>query len=140
MSLYLVVSEQSLIIILNAYQAPSVILSASSNITILCQLSSKTTFFFAKALISSLTTSIPLSSEAFFSNTACLYESLSNYLAKHNTELVFPIPGGPTKIILGIFPSSAILLNFNTESSFPSTSSRVLGLYLFKLIKFIPQI
>jgi len=53
----------------------------------------------------SLTTSIPLSSEAFNSIQASLNFSPKIYRAKHNIDVVFPIPGGPTNIMFGVFPS-----------------------------------
>jgi len=112
------------------YYAPSVRESASSRIMILWRPGLRLTFFYAKLLIFSLTTSIPLSSEAFISKAQEPNTSWSSYLAKQSTELVFPIPGGPTKIMLGMLPSSAMFLNFVRASSFPWTSSRVFGRYL----------
>ena len=60
LSINLVVSLLLLIIILRACWAPSVKLSASSNIIIFVRPASRFTFFWANVLISSLTTSIPL--------------------------------------------------------------------------------
>jgi hypothetical protein len=67
-----VVSLKLLIIILKACWAPSVKLSASSRIMILVRPAGRVTFFWAKDFIWSLTTSIPLSSDALSSRAASL--------------------------------------------------------------------
>lgn len=112
-----------------AYCALEVIASASSRIIILCAFSGTLTFYYAKDLIFSRTTSIPLSSDAFNSQTAVLRQSPSNSLAKHIILVVFPQPGGPTNMIFGIFPYVAIARSCKIACSFPTTSLRYVGLY-----------
>lgn len=53
------------------------------------------TFFCANILILFRTTSIPLSSDAFNSNTASLYAGPRRARARQRMEVVFPIPGVP---------------------------------------------
>ena len=106
-----VVEEYSVMIILRAYWAALVIASASSRMTSLCMPSGTVTFLFANYLIFSLTTSIPLSSEAFSSRTAFLAVSPSMVLANAITDVVLPVPGGPTMIQLGRLPCSDIALS-----------------------------
>lgn len=45
------------------------------------------------------------------------------------TLVVFPVPGGPDKIMFGRFPISAIAFNLWTASWLPTTSDRFLGRY-----------
>ena len=80
---------------------------------------------------------MPLSSDAFNSKTHSLIASPNIYLAKHNTLLVFPIPGGPTRIMFGRFPILAMALNLSTMSALPWTSSKVLGRYLHNALSII---
>lgn len=75
----------------------------------------------------------PLSSLAFSSNTASLYESPSSCLARHRTDVVFPIPGMPEIITCGIFPSLAIIFNRSMVSVLPTISSRKIGRYFSTL-------
>ena len=106
-----VVEEYSVMTILKAYYAAFVIASASSKMTNLCIPSGTVTFLFANCLIFSLTTSIPLSSEAFSSKTAFFAVSPSMVLARAMTEVVLPVPGGPTMMQLGRFPCSEMALS-----------------------------
>jgi hypothetical protein len=76
-----------------------------------------------------LTTSMPLSSDAFSSSTASLTRGPSNVRAIARMLVVLPVPGGPANIILGMFPFSAITLRRLTTSSFPTMSSTLLGRY-----------
>lgn len=97
-----VVSEKLDIIILRACCAPSVKLSASSRIIILVISLGRLSCFWANVLIWSLTTSIPLSSEALSSFTAFLYYSPNSSFTMHSTLDVLPVPGGPDKIRWGM--------------------------------------
>ena len=103
-----VVELYSVMIILNACYAVFVIASASSRMMILCIPSGTVTFLLANYLILSLTTSIPLSSDAFSSRTAFFAVSPSIVLERAMTEVVFPVPGGPTMIQFGRFTYSEI--------------------------------
>jgi len=107
----LVVFEYSVITILKACWALSVMLSASSRIMSLCIPGGTVTFWWANYLILSLTTSIPLSSEALSSKVPAFTQSPSIWRAIHMTLEVFPVPGGPTKIRFGIFPNLTIDLS-----------------------------
>ena len=62
---------------------------------------------------------MPLSSEAFNSMTAYLYEFGRRVCAKQRILLVFPMPGGPARIILGMFPSMDIAVSWETASGLP---------------------
>jgi len=116
-----VVSLKLLIIILRACWAPSVKLSASSKTMIFVFPWGSETFFWAKDLIWSLTTSIPRSSEAFSSRVASLNWDYSNYLTMQSTLDVLPTPGGPAKIRLGTLPWATQLLRVFTCSMLPYT-------------------
>lgn len=94
----LVLSLKFDIIILKACCAPSVKLSASSRIIILVIPFGTFAEELAKDIIVFLTTSIPLSSEAFSYLTADLNSSPKSYLAMHSTLDVFPVPGGPVRM------------------------------------------
>lgn len=137
-------------------------LSASSRMIILNLPSGTVTFVCANILILFLTVSIPLraggsgmqgiklarglyrSSEAFSSSTALSKWSFNNARAKHRTDVVFPVPGGPwsiyesmvandkyngyhriltARIKCGMLPSSAMPFRRPTVSGFPTTSS-----------------
>uniref|UniRef100_A0A0K2TTQ2 Uncharacterized protein n=1 Tax=Lepeophtheirus salmonis TaxID=72036 RepID=A0A0K2TTQ2_LEPSM len=91
--------------------------------------STKPSFCCANILILFRTTSIPLSFEAFNSNTASLKELPSKARAKHRIVVVLPTPGGPDMIILGAFPSWANVVRRETVSEFPTMSSNVFGRY-----------
>merc|ERR1712001_564720 len=75
------------------------------------------------------TTSIPLSLDAFNSNTASLNAGPRRCLARHKIVVVLPTPGGPAMIMLGTLPSLAKTANLDTVSSFPTISSNVFGRY-----------
>lgn len=75
----------------------------------------------------------PLSSLAFSSNTASLYESPSSCLAKHSTLVVLPIPGMPEMMTCGMLPSRAMIFNRSTVSVLPTMSSRKTGRYFSTL-------
>lgn len=64
----------------------------------------RVTFFWAKDLICYLTTAMPRSSEAFSSKEASLKLFSSNYRTMHSTLDVFPTPGGPERMRLGMVP------------------------------------
>lgn len=70
-------------------------LSTSSKIIILCRPGGKVTFCCANILTLFLTTSMPLSLEAFSSRTASLNAGPNKSFAKHNIVVVLPTPGGP---------------------------------------------
>ena len=123
----LVVAEYISIVLRIACCAPFVIASASSKMIILHLPAGKVTFFCANILILFLTTSIPLSSDAFNSNTASLYRSPSNVRAKTCTEVVFPHPGGPDNNKFGIEPVSIIPRIWCSVSSWPTMSSNFVG-------------
>lgn len=137
LSTNLVVSLKLLMIIRRACCAPSVKLSASSNTMILVFPWGRDTFFWAKDLIWSLTTSIPRSSEALSSRVASLNWDSSNYLTMQSTLEVFPTPGGPARIRLGTLPWATQLLRVLTCSMLPQTSLRVFGRYFSNQIYFI---
>ena len=96
--------------------AADVMESASSSRTILCLPGGRVTFFCANILILFLTTSMPRSSEAFSSRTASLYAGPRRVCAKHKMLVVLPIPGGPVKMRLGMFPVLAMAPNLSTAS------------------------
>ena len=123
-------------------------LSASSSTMILCFPGGSVTFFCANILIFSRTTEIPLcraeaaacqpshllagrahataahrSSDAFSSCTALLYASPSSARAKHVMLVVFPVPGGPAMMMLGMLPSAAMIFRRSTMSALPTMSS-----------------
>lgn len=70
-------------------------LSASSKMMILCFSGGRVTFCWANIFILLRTMSMPLSLEAFSSNTASFMAGPSSVLAKHMIVVVLPIPGGP---------------------------------------------
>ena len=124
-----VVSEKLDIIILSACWAPSVKLSASSRIIILVISLGKFSCFCANIFIWSLTTSIPLSSDAFSYLTAFLCYSPSISFTIHRTLEVLPVPGGPAKIKWGIYPCCTQERRTLSASVFPYTSLSFLGRY-----------
>ena len=77
----------------------------------------------------------PHSHSSFCSCSMTYREHLSceYYSTTRTRYLTFPVPGGPHKIKLGIFPSSAIALRRTVVSSLPTTSSRVRGRYFSTL-------
>jgi hypothetical protein len=77
----------------------------------------------------------PLSSLALSSKTASLYEFPNNCLARHSTDVVFPIPGIPEIITCGIFPSFAIIFNRSIVSVLPTISSKKTGRYFSTPLK-----
>ena len=77
------------------------------------------TFWWANYFIFSLTTSMPLSSDAFNSRVPALTQSPNIYLAMHITLDVLPVPGGPTSIRLGIFPNLTIDFNWSIAYTLP---------------------
>mmetsp|Transcript_7222 Transcript_7222/g.23720 ORF Transcript_7222/g.23720 Transcript_7222/m.23720 type:complete len:226 (+) Transcript_7222:219-896(+) len=109
--------------------AALVMASASSRMTSLWLPGGRLTFFFAKDLMRSRTTSIPRSSDAFSSRTASVVAGPRSWRARHSIDVVFPVPGGPDRITFGKFPVLAMALNFEMASSFPTTSSSVRGRY-----------
>lgn len=114
-----VVSLKLLMIILKACWAPSVKLSASSKIMILVLPAGRTTFFWAKDFIWSLTTSIPRSSDALSSSAASLNWAPRSSLTMQRTLEVFPTPGGPARMRLGILPWATQVLRVLTWSRLP---------------------
>lgn len=124
-------------IIRRACWAPSVRLSASSKmITFVCP-GGRFTFFCANFFICSLTTSMPLSSDALSSFTASPVLSPRSYRTMQRTLDVFPTPGGPERIICGIDPWATQDLRVESWSRLPKTSLKVLGLYFYNQISFI---
>ena len=113
----------------NACCAALVIESASSSRIILCRPGGRVTFFCANILILLRTTSMPRSSDAFSSRTASLYEGPRSACARQRTEVVFPMPGGPVKMRLGILPVEAIAARRSTASLLPTISSILIGRY-----------
>ena len=69
------------------------------------------------------------SSDALSSMTASFARGPSNCRAKHNIVVVLPVPGGPLKIMLGMFPPFTTAWSLATVSSFPTTSFRSWGRY-----------
>mmetsp|Transcript_41537 Transcript_41537/g.88623 ORF Transcript_41537/g.88623 Transcript_41537/m.88623 type:complete len:421 (+) Transcript_41537:139-1401(+) len=124
-----VVEEKSSIVRRIACCAPPVIESASSRTMILCLPGGSVTFFCANALILFLTTSMPRSSEALSSSTASLKASPSSERASARTLVVLPVPGGPDKMRLGMFPCDASASRRPTVSALPTTSFIVTGRY-----------
>ena len=82
------------IVLLSAACAALVNASASSK-KIILKPSSPSGAVLANSLIFPLTTSIPLSSDAFSSWRLCFHKSPNNSLARANALVVFPIPAGP---------------------------------------------
>ena len=68
---------------------------------------------------------MPRSSDALSSSTASLAAGPSIALARQSTDVVLPVPGGPAKIRLGMFPSAWTTRRRSTASRFPTTSARV---------------
>merc|ERR550532_2008976 len=116
-------------VLLSACWADSVMLSASSRITILCFPLGRVTFCWANILILFLTTSIPRSLLAFSSSTASLKFSPRSCLARQRMVVVFPTPGGPAMMMLGTFPSLANTLSLLTVSWLPTISWNEDGRY-----------
>jgi hypothetical protein len=58
-----------------------------------------------------------------------LKESPSIVLARAEILVVFPVPGGPARMMLGRFPSLAMTRSRPTVCSLPTTSSRTRGRY-----------
>lgn len=135
----LVVYEKFDIIILSACWAPSVRLSASSKIIIFVISFGRLSCFWAKVLIWSLTTSIPLSSDAFNYLTAFLYYSPSSSFTIHSTLEVFPVPGGPERMRWGMYPCWTQDLRVLRASLLPKTSLSFLGLYFYSQISFMAR-
>jgi len=76
---------------------------------------------------------VPRSSLALSSRTASLYASPRSCLARHNIDVVLPIPGIPEIITCGMFPSLAIILRRSIVSELPTISSKYTGLYFSTL-------
>lgn len=76
---------------------------------------------------------VPRSSLALSSRTASLYASPRSCLARHNIDVVLPIPGIPDIITCGMFPSLAMILRRSIVSELPTMSSRYTGLYFSTL-------
>lgn len=152
-----VVFEYTSMVRRNACCAPSVMLSASSKMTILCRPFGSVTFCWANILILLRTTSMPRSFEAFNSRTASLKLLPNKMRAKHRIVVVFPTPGGPymgystMKILMrnyfqlrfftaimtfGAFPWVANTARRPTISSLPTISSNFCGRYFSTLKPF----
>jgi hypothetical protein len=109
--------------------APSVIESASSRMMTLCLPGGSVTFFWANALMRFRTTSIPRSSDALSSRTPSLNASPRSARASARMLVVLPVPGGPDRMRLGIFPCCASTSKRPTVSSLPTMSLMTLGRY-----------
>jgi hypothetical protein len=68
--------------------------------------------------------SIPLSSDALSSKTADLKLVVRRVRARARTEDVFPTPGGPVRIMLGMLPSFPIIFSCSIVYGFPVISDR----------------
>jgi hypothetical protein len=77
------------------------------------------TFFWAKVLICSLTTSIPLSSEALSYKVASLKWFSRSSRTIQSTLDVLPTPGGPERMRLGIVPWATHERSVLIWSTFP---------------------
>jgi hypothetical protein len=124
-----VVDEYISIVRRSACCAPFVIASASSRMITLCRPGGSVTFFCANILILLRTTSMPRSSDALSSSTASLNAGPSSWRARHVTDVVLPVPGGPAMMRLGMLPSSAMTRRRATVSELPTMSSRFKGRY-----------
>ena len=88
-----------------------------------------TGFNLQKFLMSFLTVSIPLASDAFNSKKFCLQYSPRIAFTRAIAVVVFPTPAGPVNIKLGMLSSPTYFWSLFTICFCPIMSSKFCGLY-----------